>query len=576
MTNKVIVSNCSCILRWFGRRAVCASLILVLPAFSVAAFAQEKSQEQAASQDKTASKAEPPATPRERELEQQVQDLERRLAAVEAKLAVTTPAQHTESSVPAKAVTAKSAAVTSAASAPAETASSPQSAAASSDAGRLDVETAPVAATQAGEQTLKVTPQNPGQKSQQNGDQQLGQGTDTLYWGEFNPGRGFRVAKTEKGDLNISGYMAARYLNQLPASQTAVDHLGRPLPVTPRNDFQFHRVLIWIYGYLFSPKFNYMAFLWTVQDTSQVAIGGALSYNFSKRFSLGMGWNAYPGTISLQGSHPYWTSYDRVMADEFFRPYFSQGLFAAGEILPRLHYKVMMGNNLSNLDVAAIKLNRGLSYGGALVWLPTTNEFGPRGGFGDFEDHQKLATRFGVAYTYSPEVRQSDVGTAAGNTTLRLADSLNVFDTGALVPGVTVTGVRYNLASANGGIKWHGFWLQSEGYYRVLNHFAATGPLPVGVIHDTGFYVQSSYMVIPKTFELYGGTSWVFSKYGPLAEGSPHEYLGGANWYFAHLRTYRVNVQVIDVLHSPVNSTFGFYMGGLKGPILTIGATAIY
>jgi hypothetical protein len=67
-----------------------------------------------------------------------------------------------------------------------------------------------------------------------------------------------------------------------------------------------------------------------VQDTNQVAVGGALYYTFGKFMTLGGGWNAYPGTMSLQGSHPYWESYDRVMADEFFRPYFSQGVFALG------------------------------------------------------------------------------------------------------------------------------------------------------------------------------------------------------------------------------------------------------
>ncbi len=50
-------------------------------------------------------------------------------------------------------------------------------------------------------------------------------------FGEFNPGRGFTVAEGPLGELNFSGYMAARYLNQLPADQTARDHLGRPLAV---------------------------------------------------------------------------------------------------------------------------------------------------------------------------------------------------------------------------------------------------------------------------------------------------------------------------------------------------------
>ena len=114
------------------------------------------------------------------------------------------------------------------------------------------------------------------------------------------------------------------------------DHLGRPIPIEPRNDFQFHSVMLFAQGWLFDPKFQYQTFVWTVQDTNQVAVGGALTYNFSKYFTLGAGWNAYPGTQSLQGSHPYWVSYDRVMADEFFRPYFSQGVFAQGIILPRL------------------------------------------------------------------------------------------------------------------------------------------------------------------------------------------------------------------------------------------------
>ncbi len=52
-------------------------------------------------------------------------------------------------------------------------------------------------------------------------------------FGEFNPGRGFTVAAGKFGKLNLSGYLAARYLNQLPADQAATDHLGRPIAVEP-------------------------------------------------------------------------------------------------------------------------------------------------------------------------------------------------------------------------------------------------------------------------------------------------------------------------------------------------------
>jgi hypothetical protein len=324
-------------------------------------------------------------------------------------------------------------------------------------------------------------------------------------------------------------------------------------------------------GWLFSQKFRYSTFLWTVQDTNQVAVGGALYYNFGTYMDLGMGWNAYPGTLSLQGSHPYWLSYDRVMADEFFRPYFSQGVFAKGNILPRVEYRWMFGNNNSNLDVPAVKLDRKLSAGFAITWLPTTGEFGPRGAFGDFEDHENVATRFNFAYTYSPEDRQAPLDLPAANTTLRLSDSLNVFDTGTLAPGVTLEKTHYHLISAAAGTKYRGLFLQGEGYARKLNNFVADGPLPVGVIRDYGFYVQSGYMVIPKQVELYGSTSYVFGQYG-----NSKEFIVGGNYYPWKSRNARLNIQLINVDESPVNSTFGFYVGQLKGQVLTIGMTGFY
>jgi hypothetical protein len=390
-------------------------------------------------------------------------------------------------------------------------------------------------------------------------------------FGEFNPGRGFTVGRGEYGELNLSGYMAARYLNQLPGTQTAVDHLGRPIAVAPRQDFQFHRVMLFSQGWLFSPKFQYSSFLWTVQDTNQVAVGGALYYSFNKYATVGMGWNAYPGTMSLQGSHPYWESYDRVMADEFFRPYFSQGVFGQGELFPRFQYRWMVGNNNSNLDTPAVKLDRDLSGGFALTWLPTTGEFGPRGAFGDYERHESLATRFNLAYTDSPEDRQSPIGTPAGNTTLRLADSLNVFDFGALAPGVTVESAHYKMVSASPGIKYHGLWLQGEGYARRLDNLIADGRLPVSVVRDFGFYFQAAAMVIPKRFEIYGTTSYVFSNYG-----KPKEFIVGGNYYPWNTRNIRLNTQLINVGHSPVSSTFGFYVGQLTGQVFSFGVTAMY
>ena len=179
-------------------------------------------------------------------------------------------------------------------------------------------------------------------------------------------------------------------------------------------------------------------------------------------------------------------------------------------------------------------------------WMPTTKEFGPRGAYGDWEQHEKVATRFGFSTTWSPEQRFTNTSGGSDNTTLRLADSVNVFETGSLAPGVTVDRVDYRMLSFDAGLKYKGIFLQTEIYNRWLDNFMADGPLPVASIHDTGFYVQGAFYPVPKKLELYAATSQI---YGDKSAGFGHssEYLVGTNYYPFDSRNHRLNVQVIDV-----------------------------
>jgi hypothetical protein len=384
-------------------------------------------------------------------------------------------------------------------------------------------------------------------------------------WGEFEPGQGFLVGRSDAGQLEISAYALLRYMNQSPVEQTFVDHLGNERPVDNRDDIYPHRIMVFFKGWLGNPKLLYNIFFWTVNTTDQKNFFASMGYQFTRRFSLYAGLNGLPGTRSLQGSHPYWLGHDRVMADEFFRPYFSNGLWAQGELLPGLWYNVMTSNNLSALGIKANQLDREWSHGASVWWTPTTHEFGPKGAFGDWEMHEKLATRFGFSSSWSPEERYTDANTGStGNTTIRLADSLNVFDTGALAPGVTVQNVNYSILSFDAGIKYRGFFLQTEIYNRWLDQFRADGALPVSRIHDKGFYVQGAFYPVPKKLEVYGATSHV---YGDKAAGfgDSHEVLGGVNVYPFNTRNHRLNLQIMNVDRSPVNSTFGYYTGGQKG-----------
>lgn len=395
-------------------------------------------------------------------------------------------------------------------------------------------------------------------------------------WGAFEAGKGFLIGRTNFGEISISGYALVRYLNQLPATQSFVDHLGNSRPIDTRNDIYSHRVMLFFKGWLGLPKLRYQIILWTVNTTDQKAIFGSIGYQFTRAFSVYAGLNALPGTRTLTGSHPYWLGHDRVMADEFFRPYFTNGAWISGEPVPGLWYTFMVGNNLSALGITAKQLTRDLATGGTIWTMPTTHEFGPQGAFGDFEMHPKVATRIGVSFSRSTEDRFANVATGGpDNTTLRLADSTNLFDTGALARNVTVNVADYRMLAFDLGAKYRGFFLQFEGYSRWLRNFQADGPLPVSAIHDVGFYVQGAFFPVPKLLEVYGATSHVFGDVNAGFRRS-YDYLMGSNFYFTRSRNIRLNAQVIEVVRSPVSSSFGYYVGGQKGTTVSLAASIFF
>jgi hypothetical protein len=225
----------------------------------------------------------------------------------------------------------------------------------------------------------------------------------------------------------------------------------------------------------------------------------------------------------------------------------------------------MLGGTNSILDVKSSQLDRKFSAGASTWWMPTTKEFGPRGAYGDWEWHEKLATRIGASWTWSPEQRFTDAVTGnATNTTLRLADSVNLFERGALAPGVTVDFADFTILAIDAGLKYKGFFLQTEIYNRWLDEFQADGPLPNASIHDTGFFIQGAFFPVKKKLELYGLTSQIFGDKNAGFSNSS-EYGVGANFYPTPSRNHRLNMQLISVDRSPVSSAFGYYVGGQKG-----------
>jgi hypothetical protein len=390
-------------------------------------------------------------------------------------------------------------------------------------------------------------------------------------------GRGINLFHNDNGSVSFSLYLLTRYLNQLPPGQKFTDHRGVVHDVNPRNDiYAPQRVLLSFFGWLFDPKFNYAVTVWTVSANDKVAVIGDLSYHFDKRFQLHAGTGGTPGTRSILGSHPYWLGTDRVLADEFFRPGFSFGVWALGELTPGFWYRTMLANNISTLGTTAGTNTRPLALSGSLWWMPTTHEFGPKGGYGDFEHHDRLAARFGLSGTHSRESKftQTPNGTP-GSAQIRLADSLLLFGSNALAQGVQVNDACFMLLGADMGLKYKGLFLHVEGYSRWLEGFrwdpVTSGAQPnlPGTINDKGFHVQTAEMVVPRKWEVYQATSWIFPQTSKGFSQS-HEWVLGFNRYLWGNRNTRVNGQFIEVYRSPASSTFGYYQQGQRGQILSL------
>ena len=386
--------------------------------------------------------------------------------------------------------------------------------------------------------------------------------------GEFTPGRGFQLVKNKYASLNLSIYGMTRYLNQLPGEQTWFDNTGTEREFTGRNDFFWHRSMIWFSGFLGTPNLTYTATVWTVMTTQQTLLYGNIQYKLNKHVRFGIGIAPNLAVRSMQGPFPFFTSTDRTMAEDAIRGGFTNGFFVTGEVVPRLNYTLMVGNNLSTLGVQASKLTRDLSTSASIVWMPTTGEFGPRGGNGDFEHHEKLATRFGASYTHSREDRFNNTGTPSpDNTQVRMSDGVLFFETGALAPGVTVDKADFDLFAVDLGFKYKGFALHTELYHRVLSDFVIDGPAPYSSLTDKGYTFQLLYMVVPKILIVYGASSGLVDEF----KRNPWEAGGGVNIYPYKTRSWRINVQAMHVYKSAAGGTFGLYTAGQTGTIFTIG-----
>ena len=355
-----------------------------------------------------------------------------------------------------------------------------------------------------------------------------------------------------------------RYLNTLDSDPTFTDHLGNIQDVHKRNDITVNRAMFIFGGYIFDPRALYSFTVWTSAGAASIVVAGNIGWRFNKAFTLTGGYTGVPGSRSLVGTFPFFTATDRSMADNFFRPGFTQGAWLSGEPVKGLNYLAMVGNGLNTLSISANKIDTNLLFSGSVWWEPLGPYGEPgksRNMYDDYFSSRKVRIRLGSAFTRSRENRFSDLDQSSPeNTSIYNSDGVQAFATGAFAPGVTLQDATYKMLAVDGGIKWNGLAVNGQYFNRWLSDFVADGPLPLASTFDHGGELSASYFIMPKKLMPYVRASWVRGQFG-----NSYEYGAGVKWHFVPTERLWFSTEVFRVNKAPYGGAFTPYTAGLTG-----------
>ena len=118
-----------------------------------------------------------------------------------------------------------------------------------------------------------------------------------------------------------------RYLNTQNSEEIFTDHLGVARDVHTRNDITVNRAMFILGGYVFDQRLRYSFTVWTSAGAASIVVASNIGWQFNKALAVTAGYTGVPGSRSLVNTFPFFTATDRSMADNFFRPGFTQGVW---------------------------------------------------------------------------------------------------------------------------------------------------------------------------------------------------------------------------------------------------------
>jgi hypothetical protein len=353
-----------------------------------------------------------------------------------------------------------------------------------------------------------------------------------------------------------------RYLNTTTTNEVFTDHLGAVRTVAGRNDITVNRSMFILGGYIFDPRLRYSSTVWTSAGSASIVVAGTIGWQFNKAFTLTGGYTGVPGSRSLVNTFPFFQATDRTMADNFFRPGFTQGIWASGDLPQNLHYIAFVGNGLNTLNISASKIDSNLMGSGSVWWEPL-GDYGPPGKarnmYDDYYASPDLRIRLGTSFTSAREDRFNNLDQSnPENTSMYNSDGVLTFATGAFAPGVTVDKATYRMLAMDWGLKRYGWSVNGQYYFRWIDDFQADGPMPIKTMFDQGFDLSAGAFIIPRKLTAYARGSMVFGQFRDSWEAAV-----GVKWYVVPTERMWLSAEMMRTVNTPYGGTFTPYTAGM-------------
>jgi len=384
------------------------------------------------------------------------------------------------------------------------------------------------------------------------------------YYADYDKGFLIRPfdAKKHPFELKVNGWIQARHHSFVRNETEWTDNAGVSRGIENRNAFDIERARLLFSGYALDPRLTY--FLHLDGDTDGGHDVDFFDYwwgwQLTETFKLQVGKRKVPASRQWLLTARSTRFIERPMANDFFRPDRTVGVFGVGTVGETGHYELMLGNGYQTANLANSATDDRFTFA-------MTNYFDPLGAYGsqivDFEQSREPLVRIGHSFVYSPQDDDAIIGTLPEADFLRLSDGTRLTQLGALAPGAIVS--QYDIAfyGVDAAYKWRGWSVNSEVFLRWIDNIAANVPLPADSLEQVGFYVEGGTFLIPRKLDLNARCSQVAGDYGTASE-----YATGFNWYPLGKTQLKISFDVTWLDGSPLQNTTSDILAGDDGTLL--------